>query len=106
MRKILHDRLSCGSIDVIDAGDWSYKKSTTDPKRSNVNTDTFTTIEKTYLTRSFLEIEKDFFDNIEEEIFAESSEDCNMSLSNRCNTLLLMDERNCFSRSFFHSVNY
>ena len=105
MRKTLHDELSCGSMNVIDADSWSNKKSVMNPKRLDASTGTFTTIGKTCLIRALLESDQRFFGNYEEETFAESGEDCDMSLSDRENTSLLMDKRTCFSRSVFHLVN-
>ena len=71
MRKIIHDRLSCESMNIIDVDTWSNNKSTAHPKRSDVKVDTFTAIGKIFLTSSLLEIEQRFFDDTEEDTFAE-----------------------------------
>ena len=46
MRKILIYRLSCGSMNAIDADDWINKELMTYPKRAETNTDDFITSEK------------------------------------------------------------
>ena len=54
MQKMIHDRLSCESMNVACVDDWSNDKSIIHPTRSEINTHTFTTAGKTCLNRLLL----------------------------------------------------
>ena len=61
MRKMTHDGLSCGSINVTDSDVWSNNKSMMHPKISDTNADDFTTVVDPCLNRALLETERRFF---------------------------------------------
>ena len=43
VRKVLHNRLSCGTMKFISTDDWGSKKIIPHPTRSEINANTFTT---------------------------------------------------------------
>ena len=61
MRKMLHDGLSCGPMNVIDTDAWSKSKYMTHRKIFHIDTETFIATGKPYLTRALLETEWSFF---------------------------------------------
>ena len=81
MRKVLHDELSCVTMKVMNTEDWSSNKIMMNPKRSEINSNTFTTMGRTCLKRALLETERRFFGNTVEETFEDSIEYCDMSSS-------------------------
>ena len=95
MRKIIHDSFSRVSLQIIDGETWSKNKSLMHPSRIDTNTNDFTIIGKTCLTRELLETEPRFFNNDGEVSFAEGGEDYDMSLSCREKFILLLDTRAC-----------
>ena len=63
---MLHDRLSCGSLNAIDSDTWSKNKSMMCAARTATDTDSFATKGKKCLTRALLETEWRVFGNSED----------------------------------------
>lgn len=68
MRNTAHEGLSYGSMNVIDAEDWSNNKSIMHPTRPEINTDTYTTVEKTRCNKALLETEWRFLESLKRKL--------------------------------------
>ena len=93
MRKTRYDGLLRGSLEAINVKTWGKNNFLMHPKRIHSDTDDFTIIGKTCLTRMSLETERRIFGNTEEIDFAESGENCDISLLDRQKATLLLDKR-------------
>ena len=102
----MHDGLLSGSLEAIDVNTWSKNKFLTFPKRIDSGADDFTIIGKTFFARELFETERRFFGDTEDITFVESRENCDMSLSFREKSILLLDKIVCCSKSVFSSANY
>ena len=105
MRNISHGSLSSRSLEAIYSETWSKNKSLMRLKIIDFDADDFTISKKPFLTRALLDTECRIFGNAEEMIFSESGQNCDMSLSDREESILLLDKRTCCTKSFFSSVN-
>ena len=68
VRNTAHEGLSYGSMNVIDAEDWSNNKSIMHPTRPEINTDTYTTVEKTLCNKALLETEWRFLESLKRKL--------------------------------------
>ena len=73
------------------------------PSRIDTDTDDFTTIGKSCLTRALLENKRRFFTNSEEVAFTKGGEDYDMMLSDRERAIVLLDEKYDVEKRFYFS---